>query len=114
MAMTLLVTGVSSSTILSNPAVAHYIPDWPITPIAPDDDPTDTRGHGTHVAGIIAGKTDFWQGVAPEATLYAYKVFSTQPSTSTAVLIDSFIRAYEDGVSSRAPVGRHPLLTLSP
>ncbi|KAL2210880.1 subtilase [Sarocladium strictum] len=71
--------------------------DWPLTPIAPDDDPTDTRGHGTHVAGIIAGKTDFWQGVAPEATLYAYKVFSTQPSTSTAVLIDSFIRAYEDG-----------------
>ena len=59
----------------------------------PDDDPRDFHGHGTHVAGIIAGETeksdhyflvageaqaddkDSWVGVAPEATLFAYKVF---------------------------------------
>ncbi|KAF6809557.1 subtilase [Colletotrichum sojae] len=67
-------------------------------PKAPDDDPVDTRGHGTHVAGIVAGKNDFWTGVAPEATLHAYKVFSNAASTNTATLIESFLAAYEDGV----------------
>lgn len=55
----------------------------------------DIYGHGTHVAGIIAGKTDQlahapvsldhygteiktrWTGVAPEATLLGYKVFGS-------------------------------------
>lgn len=32
--------------------------DWPFEPADPDDDPLDYRGHGTHVAGIIAGKTE--------------------------------------------------------
>ncbi|EXF86199.1 subtilase [Colletotrichum fioriniae PJ7] len=67
-------------------------------PKAPDEDPLDTRGHGTHVAGIVAGKTDSWVGVAPEATLHAYKVFSNAASTDTATLIESFLAAYDDGV----------------
>ncbi|GKT51185.1 minor extracellular protease vpr [Colletotrichum spaethianum] len=67
-------------------------------PKAPDEDPLDTRGHGTHVAGIVAGKTDSWVGVAPEATLHAYKVFSNAASTDTATLIESFLAAYSDGV----------------
>ncbi|CRK33114.1 Minor extracellular protease vpr like protein [Verticillium longisporum] len=71
---------------------------WPTTPKEPDQDPNDFSGHGTHVAGIIAGSTEYWKGVAPEATLYAYKVFSQSPSTDSATLIESFLRAYEDGV----------------
>ncbi|KAL3293576.1 subtilase [Colletotrichum asianum] len=67
-------------------------------PKAPDEDPKDTRGHGTHVAGIIAGKNDLWSGVAPEATLHAYKVFSNAASTDSATLIESFLAAYDDGV----------------
>ncbi|ROT42545.1 serine endopeptidase [Sodiomyces alkalinus F11] len=70
---------------------------WPSEPAEPSDDPLDYGGHGTHVAGIIAGQTGFWKGVAPEATLYAYKVFSQSPSTTTSVLIEAFLRAYEDG-----------------
>lgn len=33
--------------------------DWPLDPEKhPDSDPLDQLGHGTHVAGIIGGKTD--------------------------------------------------------
>ncbi|KZL73062.1 subtilase [Colletotrichum tofieldiae] len=64
----------------------------------PDADPLDLLGHGTHVAGIVAGKTDDFTGVAPEATLYAYKVMSRQGSTDAATLIESFLKAYDDGV----------------
>lgn len=39
-----------------------------------DGDPRDDNGHGTHVAGIVAGDGDDMTGVAPEATLAAYKV----------------------------------------
>ncbi|OLN87538.1 Minor extracellular protease vpr 7 [Colletotrichum chlorophyti] len=71
---------------------------WPYEPKSPDDDPEDQLGHGTHVSGIIAGKTDFWTGVAPEATLYSYKVFAQLDATDDATLIESFLRAYTDGV----------------
>jgi subtilisin family serine protease len=33
---------------------------WPLGPKIPDSDPVDVLGHGTHVAGIIAGKTDWY------------------------------------------------------
>ncbi|HET8774005.1 MAG TPA: S8 family serine peptidase, partial [Thermoanaerobaculia bacterium] len=39
-----------------------------------DADPADDHGHGTHVAGIVAGSAAPVVGVAPEATLLAYKV----------------------------------------
>lgn len=39
--------------------------------------PIDKHGHGTHVAGIIAAKGTL-TGVAPDVTLYAYKVLSDQ------------------------------------
>jgi hypothetical protein len=39
-----------------------------------DADPSDDNGHGTHVAGIAAADGLALKGVAPKATLYAYKV----------------------------------------
>lgn len=43
-----------------------------------DDDPFDDNGHGTHVCGIIAGNgaasDSRYRGVAPNVTLYVYKV----------------------------------------
>ncbi|CAI6088118.1 unnamed protein product [Clonostachys chloroleuca] len=72
---------------------------WPQTGAkVPDDDPKDQQGHGTHVAGIIAGRNDYWVGVAPEASLYAYKVFTSLGSTDTATLVEAFLAAFEDGM----------------
>ncbi len=39
-------------------------------------DPRDDNGHGTHVAGIVAGNGSGVLGVAPRATLYAFKVLN--------------------------------------
>ncbi|KAI9163832.1 Subtilisin NAT [Paramyrothecium foliicola] len=66
----------------------------------PDADPIDEQYHGTHVAGIVAGDSTVsnWTGVAPKATLYAYKVFGSNDGTDTATLIESFLRAYDEGM----------------
>ena len=45
-----------------------------------DADPMDDAGHGTHVAGIIAANGGGLTGVAPEATLLAYKVLGSNGS----------------------------------
>ena len=42
----------------------------------------DQDGHGTHVAGIITGS----QGVAPAASIYALKVFTTGNTSDTNIL----------------------------
>lgn len=66
--------------------------------IEPDDDPMDDLGHGTHVAGIAVGQSisgpDF-VGVAPEATILSYKVFSYYDGTTEDILIDAFLMAYK-------------------
>ena len=49
----------------------------------PDPDPLDEMGHGTHVASTAAGfDVGFGSGVAPDALLYAVKIFGVQGSTS--------------------------------
>lgn len=56
----------------------------------PDSNPIDEAGHGTHVAGTVAGIGDgvnTYDGVAPEASLYAIKVFGAKGSTSDEVVI---------------------------
>ncbi|CCC11001.1 hypothetical protein SMACR_08789 [Sordaria macrospora] len=71
---------------------------WTFDSQIPDDGPSG-HGHGTRVAGVIAGKTDWFTGVAPEATLYSYIVFSNDSRvTDEDVIIDAFLQAYKDGV----------------
>ena len=85
----------------------------------PDPDPLDCEGHGSHVAGSAAGrgvtdsgagyrgpydadtyKTDFkiGPGTAPQAKLYAYKVFGCAGSVDDAVIISALNRALRDKI----------------
>ncbi len=56
---------------------------WPDTDLAPDDDPIDFEGHGTHVADIIGGI----HGVAPGASIYAVKVCSAVATSCSGIAL---------------------------
>jgi len=67
----------------ASPDFSHRVPK-------PDLNPLDEGGHGTHVAGTIAGLGDSvtsYNGMAPDADLYAIKVFGADGSTSDMVVI---------------------------
>ena len=56
----------------------------------PDSNPIDEGGHGTHVAGTVAGLhvgPDSYAGVAPDAELYALKVFGKNGSTNDTTVV---------------------------
>jgi len=56
----------------------------------PDKNPIDEQGHGTHVAGTVAGIGDgvnTYSGVAPDADLYALKVFGALGGTRDTLVI---------------------------
>ncbi|KAH7317069.1 peptidase S8/S53 domain-containing protein [Stachybotrys elegans] len=79
----------------------NYIDDGqggPEDPIAT----CSSGGHGTHVAGIVGGEDPKdigfgLIGVAPEATLGMYRVFSCGGSASSDVIFQAIIDAYYDG-----------------
>jgi subtilisin family serine protease len=58
-----------------------------------DADPMDDAGHGTHVAGIVAGQSDTITGVAPDVSLIAYKVLGATGSGSESNVIAAIERA---------------------
>jgi subtilisin family serine protease len=63
----------------------------------PDPDPLDGNGHGSHVAGTAAGfgvEGSIGPGVAPEALLYAFKVFNDTEG-STNLVSDAIERALD-------------------
>src|SRR5438874_3649868 len=75
----LLDTGVSQTADLGNRVLARV-------DLTPDRDGLDHFGHGTHMAGIIAGDGSMsggtWSGVAPLANLVSVKVSSVDGSTA--------------------------------
>jgi len=62
---------------------------WPNGDLAPDEDPIDHAGHGTHVADIIAGHSldNKHKGVAPGASLLAVKVCSAVSTSCSGVAL---------------------------
>jgi len=68
----------------------------------PDALPDDCGGHGTHVAGIVGASGNAAAGgvvgVAPGATLGAYRVFGCSGSSDTEVILAAMERAADDGM----------------
>jgi hypothetical protein len=65
-----------------------------------DSTPNDYHGHGTHVAGIIgAEKNDSgMHGIAYDATIYTFRAFQSNGSTTTNVLATSMQNAIDANV----------------
>jgi len=66
-----------------------------------DEDPMDDHGHGTHVAGISTsedGNQVGLKGIAPNASLYAYKVLDSGGSGYMDGVIEGIERAVLDEV----------------
>jgi serine protease len=83
---------VDSGAAFENYSVFHAAPDLSHTQftagydiLAANDHPDDDNGHGTHVAGILAGSLDNGggiKGVAPQVTLMPVKVMGPDGSGS--------------------------------
>ena len=77
--------------------------------------PEDDQGHGSHVAGIAAGREglDFenlpFQGVAPKATIIPVKVLDSQGTGDGSDLIEVFEHCTRDDL----PGGRADVISLS-
>jgi subtilisin len=79
-----------------------------------DASPFDTNGHGTHVAGIIAGRGTM-QGIAPKAEILSCKVLGhdgagSMDAVARAILFAVECRAHLIVMSLGAPVGSERLL----
>lgn len=72
-----------------------------------DADPMDDNGHGTHVAGIVAGNGTV-TGVAPEAELTAYKVLD-----GTGAGYESWVLAGIEAAADPANPHRADVINLS-
>src|SRR5262249_29664696 len=63
--------------------------------------PYDDYGHGTHVAGLIAGRSTVYPGVAPRARLVSLKVLDARGTATTSTVID----AIEFATTNRRALG---------
>ena len=60
----------------------------------------DTLGHGTFLAGVMAGNGAVYQGLAPQAQLYIYKIFNRDGQSSQVLLAQAIQQAVLDGADS--------------
>jgi hypothetical protein len=61
-------------------------------------DPRDDNGHGTHVTGIIAGNSPSLKSMAPDVSVFAYKVLDESGNGSTSTVIAGIEQAMADSV----------------
>lgn len=60
-----------------------------------DADPIDDNGHGTHVASTAAGRRGTLDGVAPDASILAYKVCDSHGSCPTSAILAGIEKAVD-------------------
>ncbi len=65
----------------------------------------DDVGHGTHVAGIVAGAGEVFRGVAPEATLVLAKALAAEGGSEDAVLAALSWASQQDVVAINCSLG---------
>lgn len=58
---------------------------------------TDTLGHGTFLAGILAANGTEYEGLAPQTQLYVYKIFDKDGASSQMMLAQAITQAVQDG-----------------
>ncbi len=58
----------------------------------------DTLGHGTFLSGLMAADSSIYQGLAPKAQLYIYKIFDRDGQSSQQMLASAIQQAIQDGV----------------
>jgi hypothetical protein len=73
-----------------------------------DADPMDDHMHGTHVAGIVAANGTV-RGMAPDATLFAYKVLDANGSGYSSAIISGIETAIDPDGDPTTQDGAHVL-----
>ncbi len=96
------VAGLPSGTVVDGP-------DLSLDSQAPGTAHLDGYGHGTHLAGIIAGSDRDFSGVAPGATLTSVKVGAADGAVDVATVI----AAVDWVVAHRDDDPRHPIRVLN-
>ncbi|CAG9977256.1 unnamed protein product [Clonostachys byssicola] len=86
---------VDSGVDVAHPALAGRIVGGK-NMLDDNNDVQDCIGHGTFVSSVIVGDTKDFQGVAPQAEVYMYKVFPCSDSTSNDIILKGMLAADAD------------------
>lgn len=92
--------GSDQIVALLDSGVDHRHPDFVPARICHKGDFTrkglgDQHGHGTHLAGIIAGNSPLFPGVAPKATIWSYRVLDENCTNSSQAAL---VAALQDAI----------------
>jgi serine protease AprX len=80
-------TGVTPVPALSAPGKVVYGPDLSLDSQDPSLRNLDSNGHGTFMAGLIGGKDQSYEGVAPDARIVSIKVGATDGEVDVSQVI---------------------------
>ncbi len=67
-----------------------------------NDDLTDTQGHGTHIAGLIAARSPQFSGVAPDAKLMILKYYD--PALTSVQNLKNEIAAFQYAIKMKSNI----------